>query len=52
MSPPTLALNATNLIQEGGYYNFGLVRVSGSAFDVTVVDDKGTVRFSHHLSAK
>lgn len=52
MPPPTLALNATNLIQDGGYYNFGLVRVSGSAFDVTVLDDQGTVRFSHHLTAK
>lgn len=52
MSPPTLALNATNLIQEGGYDNFGLVRVSDSAFDVTVLDDKGTVRFSYHLAAK
>ncbi len=52
MSPPTPALNATNLIQEGGYYNFGLVRVSASSFDVTVLDDQGTVRFSHHLTAK
>lgn len=46
------SLHPTRLINEEGYYNFGLVRVTASSFEVTVVDDAGTVRFSHRLSAK
>ncbi|MEC4888622.1 MAG: alkaline phosphatase D family protein [Nitrospira sp.] len=46
------SLHPTRLINEEGYYNFGLVRVTPSFFDVTVLDDAGTVRFSHRLSAK
>lgn len=52
MTPPSPTLNPTNLIHEGGYFNFGMVRVTPSFFDVTVLDDAGKVRFSHRLSAK
>jgi len=32
--------------------NFGLIRVTKSSFDVTVLDEAGATRFSHHLPAK
>ena len=52
MTLPNPTLKPTNLIHESGYYNFGMVRVTPSFFDVTVVDDAGKVRFSHRVSAK
>jgi alkaline phosphatase D len=52
MTLPSPGLKPTNLIHEGGYFNFGLVRVTKSAFDVTVIDNKGSVRFVHHLAAQ
>lgn len=52
MTLPSPALKPTNLIHEGGYFNFGLVRITKSALDVTVVDDKGAIRFAHHLTAQ
>lgn len=50
--PASAGLRPTTLINEGGYMNFGLIRVTKSAFDVTVLDEVGATRFSHHLSAK
>jgi len=52
MTLPSPALKPTTLIHEGGYYNFGLVRITKSVLEVTVLDDAGTVRFSHRLTAK
>lgn len=52
MLMPSPTLNPTNLIHEGGYFNFGMVRVTASSFEVTVLDDAGAVRFSHRLSAR
>ena len=52
MTLPSPRLKPTNLIHEGGYFNFGIVRIMKSALDVTVVDDKGTIRFAHHLTAQ
>ena len=52
MTLPSPGLKPTNLIHEGGYFNFGIVRITKSALDVTVVDDKGTIRFAHHLTAQ
>ncbi|HSN05570.1 MAG TPA: alkaline phosphatase D family protein, partial [Nitrospira sp.] len=52
MTFPSPTLKPTNLIHEGGYFNFGMVRATSSSFDVTVLDDAGKVRFSHRLSAK
>ncbi|THJ25293.1 MAG: hypothetical protein CAF45_001960 [Nitrospira sp. CG24E] len=52
LTMPNAALRPTTLINESGYYNFGLVRVTGSSFDVTVLDDSGGTRFSHRLSSR
>ncbi|MDE3041742.1 MAG: alkaline phosphatase D family protein [Nitrospirota bacterium] len=51
-TPPSAGLRPTTLINEAGYMNFGLVRVTKSSFDVTILDEAGATRFSHHLSAK
>jgi alkaline phosphatase D len=51
-TPARAGLRPTTLINEGGYMNFGLIRVTKSAFDVTIFDEVGATRFSHHLSAK
>ena len=51
-TPASLGLHPTKLINEGGYMNFGLIRVTKSSFDVTVLDEAGATRFSHHLAAK
>jgi alkaline phosphatase D len=52
MTPASAELRPTMLIHEGGYMNFGLVRVTKSSFDVTVLDETGVTRFSHHLAAR
>jgi alkaline phosphatase D len=52
LTPASVELRPTALINEGGYMNFGLIRVTKSSFDVTVLDEAGTTRFSHHLQAK
>jgi len=51
-TPPSAGLGPTTLINESGYFNFGLIRVTESSFDVTVLDEAGATRFSHHLPAK
>jgi alkaline phosphatase D len=51
LTTPNADLRPTTLINESGYFNFGLIRVTRSSFDVTVLDDTGAMRFSHHLSA-
>ncbi len=52
LTPANVELHPTTLINEGGYMNFGLVRVTKSSFDVTVLDEVGATRFSHHLAAR
>jgi alkaline phosphatase D len=52
LTPASVELRPTTLIHEGGYMNFGLVRVTKSSFDVTVLDETGVTRFSHHLVAR
>ena len=52
MVKPSLTLNPTTLAQESGYYNFGLVRVTATSFEVSFVDNDGMVRFSHRLTAR
>ena len=49
---PSRALRPTNLLHEGGYQNFGLVKVTASSFEAIILDDKGNLRFSYRLSAK
>jgi alkaline phosphatase D len=51
-TPANDTLHPMRLINEGGYHNFGLVRVTASSFDVSVLDDAGKVRFSHRLQAQ
>ena len=51
-TPASAGLRPTTLINEGGYFNFGLIRVTKSSFDVTVLDEAGATRFFHHLPAK
>lgn len=45
-------LHPTRLINEAGYYNFGLARITDSSFEFTVVDDAGKTRFSHRVTAR
>ena len=52
LTPASVELRPTTLIHEGGYMNFGLIRVTKSTFDVTVLDEAGATRFSHHLAAR
>src|SRR5437016_5538830 len=52
LTQASVGLRPTTLINEGGYMNFGLVRVTKSSLDVTVLDEAGATRFSHHLAAK
>lgn len=51
-TPANDTLHPTRLINEGGYHNFGLVRVTASSLEVNIVDEAGTVRFSHRLPAR
>lgn len=46
------SLHPTRLINEEGYYNFGLARITKTSFELTVVDDAGKTRFSHRLTAR
>lgn len=52
LTPASMGLRPTTLINESGYMNFGLIRVMKSSFDVTVLDEAGATRFSHHLVAR
>jgi alkaline phosphatase D len=52
LTPPSPALHPTTLINEGGYDNFGLVRVTKEAFEVSILDASGKTRFFYKLSAR
>ena len=52
LTPASPGLHPKNLINEAGYSNFGLVRVTRNSFDVTIIDDTGKTRFSHRLAAR
>ena len=49
---PVRELRPTTLINEGGYMNFGVIRVTESSFDVKILDEDGVTRFFHHVSAR
>ncbi|HKP00413.1 MAG TPA: alkaline phosphatase D family protein, partial [Nitrospiraceae bacterium] len=51
LTMPNADLRPTTLINESGYFNFGLIRVTRFSFDVTVLDETGATRFFHRLSA-
>lgn len=44
--PPDPVFRPTTLYSEGGFFNFGLVTVSGASLRVEVVDEAGTSRFT------
>lgn len=52
LTPPSPGLHPKNLINEEGYYNFGLVRVTSRSFEVRIIDDAGKTRFSHRIAAR
>jgi len=52
MTPPSPQLHPTTLANEGGYHNFGLVRVTPKTFEVSFIDDSGKTHFSHRLQAQ
>jgi len=52
LTPANMDLRPTTLINERGYMNFGVIRVTKSSFDVKILDGVGATRFSHHLAAK
>ena len=52
LTPASAALRPTTLMNDGGYMNVGVIRVTESSFDVTILDEAGATRFSHHLPAK
>ena len=51
-SPIRDGLNPTQLFRGSAYHNFGLVRVTKDALEVTMVDEAGEKRFSHRVPAR
>lgn len=51
-SPIRDDLHPTQLFRGSAYHNFGLVRVTKDAFEVTMVDEAGEKRFSHRVPAR
>ena len=49
---PSPALHPTTLINEGGYDNFGLARVTKEAFEVSIIDAAGKTRFVYRVPAR
>lgn len=45
-------LHPTTLINEGGYDNFGLARVTKEAFEVSIIDAAGKRRFMYRVGAR
>lgn len=52
LTAPSATLHPTTLINEAGYKNFGLVRVTKEAFVVSVLDEAGATRFSHRIAVR
>jgi alkaline phosphatase D len=51
-TPASDTLHPTRLVNEGGYQNFGLVRITKTSLEVTVVDETGATRFTHRMTAR
>lgn len=49
---PSPALHPTTLVNEGGYDNFGLARVTKEAFEVSIIDTAGKTRFVYRVPAQ
>ena len=52
LTPPSPALHPAMLINEAGYDNFGLVRVTKEAFAVSIIDTAGRTRFLYQVPAQ
>jgi alkaline phosphatase D len=52
LTPPSPVLHPTTLINEEGYDNFGLVRVTNQEFAVSIIDGVGKARFQYKVSAQ
>jgi len=52
LTAPSPVLHPTTLINEEGYDNFGLVRVTNREFAVSIIDGFGKVRFLYKVSAQ
>jgi alkaline phosphatase D len=52
LTAPSSKLHPTTLINEAGYENFGLVRVTKETFAVSVIDEAGATRFFYRISAR
>jgi alkaline phosphatase D len=52
LTPPSPGLHPTNMINEGGYFNFGVIRATRSSLEATVIDEAGRTRFTHRLTAQ
>jgi alkaline phosphatase D len=51
-TPASDTLHPTRLVNEGGYQNFGLVRIIKTSLEVTVMDETGATRFTHRITAR
>lgn len=51
-TPANNTLHPTLVINEGGYQNFGLVRITKTSCEVTVVDESGTIRVTYRMTAR
>jgi alkaline phosphatase D len=52
LTPPSPGLHPMTMINEGGYFNFGLIRATRSSLEATVIDEAGQTRFTHRLTAQ
>ena len=52
LTAPSPALHPTTLVNEGGYDNFGLVRVTNEEFAVSIIDGAGKTRFFYRILAR
>jgi alkaline phosphatase D len=52
LTAPSPALHPTTLLNETGYSNFGLVRVTKEAFEVSIIDASGKARFVYKVPAQ
>lgn len=51
-APTQMVLHPTELFYETGYHNFGLAKATKYEFHVSVVDETGKERVSHHITAQ
>lgn len=52
LTAASAVLHPTTLINEGGYDNFGLARVTKETFEVSIIDAAGKTRFMYRVPAQ